>query len=208
MTDQKLVDVLNRLVAHYGHQDWWQEKNIVGDLLSMVLIQRTTERNAKLALQNLADCLDLQQLADLPLEELQEAIRPAGFCKQKSQTIKNLVGWLLPYEDRMEELHSRTTEALRQELLAIKGIGPETADVILLYIFKRKVFVADEYSRRLFQRLGLGEFPAYEDLHQAWGHLAQYESQKQCREWHAAIDVHGKAYRLAKRKLDETWLLS
>lgn len=208
MNDKTIAAMLNKLSAHYGPQSWWESQNLVQDLLSMVLIQRTTERNARLALANISENIRLQQLVEMPLEELQEAIRPAGFFQQKSRTIHSLAKWLLAYQNHLDVLHQLDTEELRQELLAIKGIGFETADVILLYIFKRKVFIADQYAIRLFSRLGLGQYTDYEDMRKACQHLVQYVSQEQCREWHAVIDEHGKAFRKAKGQLDESWLLS
>ena len=97
---------------------------------------------------------------------------------------------------------------MRKQLLALKGIGPETADVILLYLFDRKVFVADEYARRLFARLGFGEFTSYDQLKRATLGLPELVDLKTCQEWHAVIDEHGKEYRKNKGQLDEAWLLN
>ena len=206
MTKQ-LVTALNRLSQYYGPQNWWQSDNRVHDLISMVLIQRTTERNAKLAMENFPEDVRLEDLLDLPLEGLQEMIRPAGFFTAKSQTIQTLARFVLE-GGGWSGFEGRETQDLRKDLLALKGIGPETADVILLYLFDRKVFVADEYARRLFARLGFGDFTSYDQLKEATQALPEQVDVTTCQEWHAAIDEHGKAFRRLKGDLDESWLLA
>ena len=98
-------------------------------------------------------------------------------------------------------------DELRRELLAIKGIGAETADSMLLYIFNRKVFIADQYALRLFRRLDLGNFGNYEAMRRECQSLTEHAPLAQCKEWHACIDVHGKAFRLQK-DFDESFLLA
>ena len=204
--EQRVVLVLNRLAEHYGYQDWWEDDNRLADWVSMILIQQTTEQNAKKALENLAGFLTAQQLQAMPLEELQERIRPAGFFKQKSNYIKTLMTWYIAHGEDLEQFKSYDTQQLRKELLAIKGVGPETADAMLLYIFERNVFICDQYVMRLFARLGLGEYKTYQAMRQAVSHFVEDISHKQCKEWHAAIDVHGKHFG-KNPQLDERWLL-
>lgn len=205
MSDLKIINALNRLSQHYGPQSWWQSDNRVHDLISMVLIQRTTERNAKLAMEAFAADVILEELLAMPLEDLQEMIRPAGFFTSKVQTIQTLADFLLNQEE--DSLANMTTVSLREHLLALKGIGPETADVILLYYFGRKVFVADEYARRLFARLGFGDYASYDQLKKASQGLVDAVDLATCQEWHAVIDEHGKEFRRLKGDLDESWLL-
>ena len=161
---EEIQETLLRLCKHYGEQNWWQSDNKIEDLVSTILIQRTTEKNAKLALAGLMDVMTVEGILALPLEELQERIRPAGFFKQKSQTIKGLLIWLREVGG-FEVLSKIGTEELRKQLLELKGIGPETADVLLLYLFDRPVFISDEYARRLFRRLGFGNFDTYNEMH-------------------------------------------
>ena len=167
---EKTQETLLRLCKHYGEQNWWQSDNKIEDLVSTILIQRTTEKNAKLALAGLMDVMTVEGILALPLEELQERIRPAGFFKQKSQTIKGLLIWLREVGG-FEVLSKIGTEELRKQLLELKGIGPETADVLLLYLFDRPVFISDEYARRLFRRLGFGNFDTYNDMHAVYGNV-------------------------------------
>ena len=187
---EEIQETLLRLCKHYGEQNWWQSDNKIEDLVSTILIQRTTEKNAKLALAGLMDVMTVEGILALPLEELQERIRPAGFFKQKSQTIKGLLIWL--------------REVGGFEVLS--KIGTETADVLLLYLFDRPVFISDEYARRLFRRLGFGNFDTYNEMHAVYGNVLEALTLKQCQEIHAVIDEHGKAFGKSKGQLDECWL--
>ncbi|MGG5318823.1 hypothetical protein IGI49_004072 [Enterococcus sp. AZ071] len=205
MTDQ-IVEVLNRLVAHYGFQYWWESDDWLSDWLTMILIQRTNEGNAERALKNLQPYLTIEQLEQLTLEQLEELIRPAGFYRQKSQAIKALLDWFKGHGGEVSALEHFSTKELREELLSIKGVGPETADVMLLYIFKRKAFIADTYAQRLFKRLGLGDYLSYEEMRNALLPIPEEISWELCREWHAVIDIHGKHYR-KQPNMDESWLI-
>lgn len=207
-TDREKVQVLNQLVAHYGVQYWWEDENRIKDWVSMILIQQTTERNAKRAIEKLDGFLTVNQLLEMDMETLQEKIRPAGFYRQKSLYIKELMEWFDRHGQDFEKFNIYPTDELRKELLNIKGVGPETADAMLLYIFERNVFIADTYAIRLFTRLGFGEYKTYASLRKEFNHLAEAVPHELCKEWHAAIDVHGKAYGLAKGNLDESWLIT
>ena len=207
-TDSDKVQVLNKLVAHYGIQSWWEDENRIKDWVSMILIQQTTELNAKRALVNLEDYLSVDQLLEIKTEYLQELIRPAGFYRQKSVYIKELMEWFESHGREFKKFNVYSTDELRRELLSIKGVGPETADAMLLYIFERNVFIADTYAIRLFNRLGFGEYKKYNDLRNDFNHLAEAVPHELTKEWHAAIDVHGKAYRLTNGAIDEEWLIT
>jgi endonuclease-3 related protein len=206
-SDQDKANVLNRLVDHYGKQYWWEAENRISDWLSMILIQQTTEKNAKKALANLEPFTEVKQLQEMDLKILEELIRPAGFYKQKSNYIKSLINWFILHGADLEKFESYSTETLRKELLTIKGVGQETADAMLLYIFERNVFIADQYAMRLFNRLGLGTYQTYLEMRQNFNQLVQKIPHDLCKEWHAVIDVHGKAYSASKGSLDESWLI-
>ena len=175
----EIQETLLRLCKHYGEQNWWQSDNKLEDLVSTILIQRTTEKNAKLALSGLMDVMTVEGILDLSLEELQERIRPAGFFKQKSQTIRGLLIWLREVGG-FEVLAKIGTEDLRKQLLELKGIGPETADALLLYLFDHPVFISDEYARRLFRRLEFGNFKTYSEMHAVYGDVLEGFTLKQC----------------------------
>lgn len=205
-TDKEKIKVLNNLVKHYGFQYWWEDKNRISDWVSMILIQQTTEKNAKKALANLEPHLTVEKLQALELLELQELIRPAGFYTQKSNYIKELINWFIAHGSDLEKFRAYPTEMLRKELLTIKGVGAETADAMLLYIFERNVFIADQYAIRLFNRLGFGEYKTYAAMRKEFIHLVDGIPHDLCKEWHAAIDVHGKHFSRNKM-MDESFLL-
>lgn len=205
MRQEEIQETLLRLCEHYGEQNWWQSENKLEDLVSTILIQRTTEKNAKLALASLMDIMTVEGILALSLEELQERIRPAGFFKQKSQTIRGILIWLREVGG-FEVLSKIGTEDLRKQLLELKGIGPETADALLLYLFDRPVFISDEYARRLFRRLEFGNFKTYSEMHAVYGNVLEGLTLKQCQEIHAVIDEHGKAFSKSKGQLDESSL--
>lgn len=204
--DQDKVQVLNKLVAHYGIQNWWEDENRIKDWVSMLLIQQTTSENSKMALENLEGYLSVEKLLEIDIEELQTLIHPAGFYRQKSRYIKELMSWFASHGADISKFDVYSTKDLRTELLTIKGVGPETADAMLLYIFERNVFMADTYAMRLFNRLGFGEYTTYAQMRKDFNHLAEAAPHELCKEWHAAIDEHGKAFRRSGNTLDESWL--
>ena len=158
------ISVFNKLLAHYGKQYWWNNPNRITDWVSMILIQQTTQENTEKALANLEGKLTVEALHAMELSALQEYIRPAGFYKQKSTYIKALIGWYRSHGASLEKFEAIPTEELRRELLSIKGVGEETADAMLLYIFKRNVFIADQYAIRLLNRLNLSSAQTYKAL--------------------------------------------
>jgi len=174
-----LRDVYERLFAHFGPQGWWpttprgelrpryypeafrptlspeeQWEIVVGAFLT----QNTAWRNVELALANLsaAGLLTLQGMHDLELDELAALIRPSGFFNQKSRRLKQLAAHIVDrYGGGIEIFLSRPPIDLRRELLSMQGIGPETADSILLYAARYPFFVVDAYTCRIFGRLDL-----------------------------------------------------
>ena len=197
--------VFNKLLAHYGKQYWWNDPNRITDWISMILIQQTTQENTEKALANLEGNLSVEALHAMELNILQEYIRPAGFYKQKSTYIKALMEWYVSHGASLQKFEAIPTEELRKELLSIKGVGEETADAMLLYIFERKVFIADQYAMRLLNRLNLSTAQTYKALREECMPLVAEIPLETCQEWHAVIDVHGKAYR--KGFTDEQWLI-
>jgi len=206
-TDRDKIRVLNKLVAHYGIQYWWEDENRIKDWVSMILIQQTTSENAQMAIENLEPYLTVEKLLAIDIEELQTLIYPAGFYRQKSLYIKELMTWFASHGGKIEKFEDYQTKDLRKELLTIKGVGSETADAMLLYIFERNVFIADTYAIRLFNRLGFGDYKTYAQLQKDFNYLTKGIPHELCKEWHAAIDEHGKAYRKSGGALDESWLL-
>jgi len=143
-------------LAHPDSGQWWPESDPFRVAIGAVLTQNTNWTNVERALGRLdeVDVTDVESLLGLPEAELAERIRPAGYFRVKADRLRQLAtAW--SQAGGASELAQWETPALRDWLLAIKGIGPETADDILLYGFARPVFVVDAYTRRLLERLGL-----------------------------------------------------
>jgi len=156
------------LYERFGPQHWWPGETQFEIIVGAILTQNTNWANVERAIGNLkaADVLIPERLYDLDVSRLAELIRPAGYFNIKAKRLKNFLSWLFENHDgRLSALETMATEQLRCELLSIKGIGPETADSIVLYAFKRDTFVVDAYTARVAARHGLIEPPFdYEEL--------------------------------------------
>jgi len=151
-----LMTLYQRLFSAYGHQYWWPAQSPFEVVMGAVLTQNTAWINVEKAIANLqaADQMGLERLHALDHESLASLIRPSGYFNIKARRLKNLCMWLIA-EGGMDALDKLPTLQLRAGLLSVNGIGPETADDILLYAFYRPVFVIDSYTRRLLTKLGL-----------------------------------------------------
>lgn len=156
------------LLRAYGPQRWWPAESPFEVMVGAVLTQNTSWKNVEAAVGNLKTfgLLSPEKIHELDEETLQEAIRPAGFFRQKAKRLKDLVAWFVErYGGEFERLRDVPTERLREELLAIPGIGMETADSILLYALDRPVFVIDKYTWRVLSRHHLvPEETTYEEM--------------------------------------------
>ncbi|MHB8654197.1 MAG: endonuclease III domain-containing protein [Terriglobia bacterium] len=144
-----------KMLAELGPQDWWPARTRLEIILGAILVQNTAWQNAALALKQLRQkgLLNLARLRGAFRAELESCVRPAGFFRQKTRTIQNFLTWLeRNCHGSLATMFSLKTELARQQLLAIKGLGPETVDAILLYAGHRPVFVADNYTRRILAR--------------------------------------------------------
>jgi endonuclease-3 related protein len=156
MKRQQLLQIYQRLVDCYGPQHWWPADSAFEVMVGAILTQNTAWTNVERAISDLKKHKKLSPQSILGLKEdrLAGLIRPSGYFNIKARRLKNYCRW---YEDSggFHELNGLGTPTLRNELLKVNGVGPETADDILLYAFERPVFVIDAYTRRLFSRLGL-----------------------------------------------------
>ncbi|WP_462322194.1 endonuclease [Halochromatium sp.] len=152
----QISTLFRSLLAAYGEQHWWPAETTFEVMLGAILTQNTAWTNVERALTQLCADITLTPDAVLALAEprLAELIRPSGYFNVKAQRLKGFCAALIEAGGE-PALAALPTETLRHWLLSIKGIGPETADDILLYAFERPVFVVDAYTRRLFRRLGL-----------------------------------------------------
>lgn len=162
-----LLDVYDRLLAHYGHQSWWPGDSPLEIMVGAILTQNTSWKNVEKAIVNLKEegLLDPFKLQETPLEELAEVIRPAGYYRLKAKRLQNLMRYVVDvHGGDLDAMFACSVHSLREDLLALNGIGPETADAILLYAGNLPSFVVDTYTARVLKRHGWIEQEA--DYHQ------------------------------------------
>lgn len=146
------------LSAVWGAQHWWPAETQFEVIVGAYLTQNTAWSNVERALGNLraAGALSLDSIRTMRLLTLERLIRPSGYFRQKAQRLKTFIGFLdKKYDGSLEKMFAQATEQLRAELLSLNGVGPETADSILLYAGNHPVFVVDAYTRRILDRHGI-----------------------------------------------------
>lgn len=195
-TDAFLWDVFRRLHERYGPQHWWPGDGPFEVIVGAILTQSAAWTNVEKALANLraAGALSPAGLHALPEEELAALIRPCGYYRAKARKLKAFTGLLYGrFGGDLDALLALPAGELRALLLGVYGIGPETADSILLYAAGRPAFVIDAYTRRLFARLGLRPEG---DGYDAWQALFASRLPADAalfNEYHALIVAHAKA---------------
>ena len=167
-SDGHLTRIYHLLFQSFGPQCWWPGDTPFEVVVGAILTQNTAWTNVARAVHNLknAGCLDPEAFYRLDMSKLAELIRPSGYYQIKARRLKAFMNDLFQnHNGKLERMLEQETHALRQELLNIKGIGPETADSILLYAANKPIFVIDAYTRRIFSRHGF--FPedrSYSDI--------------------------------------------
>lgn len=190
--------VYERLFGHFGPQHWWPGETPFEVMVGAILTQNTAWTNVEKAIVNLKanEALSAEAISATPHAQLAEWLRPSGYFNIKTERLQTFCRWWLE-EGRRQHLEALSTHDLRHALLSVKGVGPETADDMVLYAFHRPVFVIDAYTRRLLSRLGLitGD-EGYETL-RAFVEDAFGRTEEQValyNEFHALIVVHAKDY--------------
>ncbi len=195
--------VYERLLGKYGPRGWWpvtppgsfvpeytggpkDERGRFEVAVGAILTQNTAWKNVSRAIENLnrANLMDPGKLVRLPEEKIAGLIRSAGYFNQKAKRLKEIARFFI----------EKGNDPSRESLLEIKGVGPETADSILLYAYNEPHFVVDAYTRRIFSRIGITEFTGnYEDIKKTFeANLEKDPSLYQ--EYHALIVEHGKRF--------------
>ncbi|MGY8814755.1 MAG: endonuclease [Gammaproteobacteria bacterium] len=193
LSNNILLSLYQRLFDVYGPQNWWPANSPFEVIVGAVLTQNTSWTNVEKAIINLKKngLLSLEVINKLDHNSLAEVIRPSGYFNIKAKRLKHLCEWIT-LQGGMDALQSYPTDEFRKSLLEVNGIGPETADDILLYAFNRPVFVIDTYTRRLLKNLKLikGD-EAYEILRSEFEDNLQADYQMY-NEYHALIVRHAK----------------
>ena len=196
-TRKTLTAIYTRLLKAFGPQQWWPAQTRFEVIVGAILTQNTNWGNVEKALTNLkrAKCLSPQALKTIPSKKLATLIRPAGYFNVKTKRLKNFISFLFQeYKGNLNAMKREETYALRKKLLSVNGIGPETADSILLYAFDKPVFVVDAYTKRILLRHGMidetFDYHAIQDLFMRSLKL----DVKMFNEYHALIVQLGKDF--------------
>jgi len=207
------VDKIYKILLNYfGNLNWWpvdkkyHEKNnsdfrfevIVGAILT----QNTAWSNVEKALNNLKskNFLDIKNISELKINELKDLIKPSGFYNQKAKRLKNMALYLKNnYRGNLNDFFNRNMSVIRDELLSSDGIGPETADSILLYAGGLSIFVVDAYTKRICERLKLKGNISYTEIQKYFeSELTKFYKKKELakvyNEMHALIVFLAKTY--------------
>ncbi len=185
------------LLTHYGPQYWWPAESPFEVMAGAVLVQNTSWRQAERALAALREqgLLTAAAIHASGFELLQGLIRPSGTFRLKTRRLKALARFVVD-SGGLAQLQSHSTQTLRNRLLAVSGIGPETADAILLYAFERRIFVADAYARRVLQRthaLSVDTAPRHYELYRAHVESCSLDNME-LNEFHALLVAHAQRY--------------
>lgn len=201
MTASRLKRLYDSLFDRFGPQHWWPGETPLEIMIGAVLTQNTNWGNVERAIANLraADALDLERIDRMAPADLAALIRPSGYYNVKAARLKSLVRRIRGRHNDLETFFSLDTAALRDELLACKGIGPETCDSILLYAAERPVFVVDAYTHRILTRHDLiWEEDGYYEMQELFESNLEADVQL-FNEYHALIVRCGKEFCRKKR---------
>jgi endonuclease-3 related protein len=195
--DEILRRFYTTLLESFGPQGWWPARTRWEVIWGAILTQNTTWRNATLALKNLrkVGLLTWRRLRQVSADELEPLIRPAGFYRQKARTLHSFAHWIeQAHGGSLDSLFAQGAAPARAQLLALRGIGPETADAILLYSGRQPVFVADAYTRRVLSRHQLLSPTADYESAQQFLHQALPPDQALFNEFHALLVEAAKRF--------------
>jgi len=174
ITPQKLYEILNN---RFGNLDWWpmdgkyHKKNGSDQrfevIIGAILTQNTAWSNVEKAISSLKSqkVLDINSINKISIKELQKLIKSSGFFNQKAERLKNLALFFIQnYQGNLDNFFKKDINDVRNELLSLNGVGPETADSIILYAGSLPIFVVDAYTRRICERLPMNTEISYEAI--------------------------------------------
>jgi endonuclease-3 related protein len=186
----------------YGKQGWWPAENLFEIIIGAILTQRTSWENVEQSLFELKkkNLLNISSLSTYPINKIAEIIKPVGFYQQKAQYLKNMITLITDkYEGNLLKLLMLPAPQLRKILLSVKGIGPETADSIILYAAGKPEFIADSYTIRILNRLGLTSQQTYTTIRKYLQRSLPNDPDI-LKEYHALMVKHGKVHCKSKPK--------
>ena len=193
----QIKSIYRNLFRAFGPQHWWPGESPFEVAVGAILTQNTNWGNVERAIGNLksANGLNATTLAEMSAQRLADLIRPAGYFNIKAKRLKAFLHFLVTrYGASMKRMATRNAGDLREELLSVHGIGPETADSILLYAVGRPVFVIDAYTKRVLSRHGIMDHNrSYEEFQELF-HATIPRDVRLFNEYHALFVKVGKEY--------------
>jgi len=192
-----LLKMYQKLYQAFGPQHWWPGETPFEIAVGAILTQNTNWGNVEKAIQNLKkqNALSAKAIHTMSAGKLSELIRPAGYFNIKAKRLKSFIGFFMnDYYGNMRRMKNEDMHFLRRKLLSINGIGPETADSILLYALGKPVFVIDAYTKRILSRHGImGHDRPYEEFQELF-HSSLRKDAKLFNEYHALFVRVGKTF--------------
>jgi len=191
---RELIEIYDLLYDRYGPQYWWPGETRDEIIIGAILTQNTNWKNVEKAIENLKSqsLITLENLLRANVKEISQCIRPSGYYNQKAIRLQEIAKFF--HRNSLKSFGAHSTAKMRNELLALKGIGPETADSILLYAFEKTIFVIDAYTKRIFHRLGFfTEGISYKEA-QTFFMQNLEKNIKLFNEFHALLVRHAKEY--------------
>mgnify|MGYP001207926495 CR=1 FL=1 len=199
---QKLKEIYQRLHAYFGPQHWWPARTSFEVIVGAILTQNTSWSNVEKAIKRLnqENLLTARKLNRLPTKRLARLIKSAGYYNIKAERLKEFLRFFFAiYGGQLKRMAVLPDGELRPRLLSVKGIGPETADCILLYALDKPVFVVDAYTKRILIRHGLiQEGAEYHEVQNLFMQNLKKEV-KLFNEFHALLVRLGKEFCLKRR---------
>ena len=200
-----LLQIYQKMFDALGPRHWWPGETPFEVIIGAILTQNTNWSNVEKAIKNLktAGKLSPEGIYELSVTELAKLIRPSGFFNVKAKRVKAFINWLFSrYEGNLSKMFAQDLQALRGELLSVKGIGPETADSILLYAGNMPTFVVDAYTHRIFSRHELiPEESTYDEMKSFFEENLPEDVQL-FNEYHALLVNIGKTFCKTKRSVN------
>ena len=210
LTQSYLMNIYDKMLNRYGPQRWWIYDNPLNIIIGSILTQGTAWVNVEKAIANLIaeEAMSLHVLRGLPEKTLSQIIYPSGYFNSKARKLKAMANYIgYHFNDNLDSMREGKTDILRKMLLDIHGVGDETADTILLYAFDKPTFIVDNYTKRLFYRLGIiNENVSYGTLKSLFLNEIKSDSDL-LKEYHALIIDHGQKVCGKKPKCENCCLL-
>lgn len=188
-----VLQLYQKMRAEMGPSGWWPADSKEEIIIGAILIQNTNWQNAdraRLLFKQLTN-FEPSKILELTDEQLQNAVRPAGFYRNKSKSIRSVFTWLAKDNFDYSKIKKSLGTDLRRQLLQLYGVGQETADVLLTYIFEVPTFISDKYARTLFGLLGIKNLTDYHSLAKRYQYHGDFTA-AMAKDFHGLIDEFGK----------------